>query len=522
MSRTLPWRRRPQVLVPARPDRPRRVRPGTRAVVVGGGIAGVSAAVVLAERGVAVTLLEAAPTLGGRLGAWPHTLPDGSEQVVEHGFHAFFRHYDTWRSILRRIDPGLGFLRPVEGYPVISRRWPAEDLGNLPAAPPFNLLALFARSPSLRLREIAGADAALGFALLAHDPSATAARFDELSAGEFLARLGVSERARQMLFEAFARSFFCDQDGLSAAELVAMFHYYFLGNPAGIGFDAPAEDHLTAIWVPLAAHLRGLGAEIRTGARVTSLEHAGRAWRVHGVAGPVEAEHVVLALDPGALRTLLAESPIAPDLAQRAAALTVAPPFAVTRLWLDRDVRPERAVFSAVSGEATLDSVTVYSRLEGESARWAARTGGSVVELHSYACRAPDVTSATARMRAELAALWPETAAAGVVHLQERLEATAPAFPPGTAGTRPGVVTDAPGVRVAGDFVECPYPSGLMERAAMTGVLAANDVLAAVGAGPEEIRGIAARGLLAGMPVHRLGRFGRGGPVVPLPDPALR
>jgi isorenieratene synthase len=48
-----------------------------------------------------------------------------------------------------------------------------------------------------------------------------------------------------------------------------------------------------------------------------------------------------------------------------------------------------------------------------------------------------------------------------------------------------------------------------MERAAMTGVLAANDVLAAVGAGPEEIRGIAERGMLAGAPVHRLGTLGR-------------
>jgi isorenieratene synthase len=477
--------------------------------VVGGGIAGVSAAVVLAERGVGVTLLEAAGHLGGRLGAWSHTLPDGTEQVVEHGFHAFFRHYDTWRAILRRVDPGLGFLRPVEGYPVLSRRWPAEDLGNLPAAPPLNLLALFARSPSLRLREIAGADAALGFALLAHSPAATVARFDDMSAAEFLERLGVSERARQMLFEAFARSFFCDQDGLSAAELVSMFHYYFLGNPAGIGFDAPAEDHRTAIWAPLAAYLASSGAQVRTGASVTGLERVGDRWTVRTDRDEVVAEHVVLALDPGALRSLLACSPVAPDLARRAAALQVAPPFAVSRLWLDRPVGPHRPVFSAVSGEPTLDSVTVYSRLEGESARWAARTGGEVVELHSYACTAPDATTATARMRAELAALWPETAGAEVLALVERSEATAPAFPPGSAWSRPGVCTDAPGVRVAGDFVECPHPSGLMERAAMTGVLAANDVLACVGAAPEEIRGIAEEGMLAGLPVHRLGTLGR-------------
>jgi len=507
--RTVPWRRAPYVHVASRPGMPRQLPEPTRVVVVGAGVAGVSAAVVLAERGAAVTLLEAKQTLGGRLGAWPHTLPDGTEQVVEHGFHAFFRHYDTWRAILRRADPELGFLRPVEGYPVIARRWPAEDLGNLPAAPPFNLLALFARSPSLRLREIVGADAALGFALLAHSPAETTARFDTMSAAEFLTRLGVSDRARQMLFEAFARSFFCDQDGLSAAELVSMFHYYFLGNPSGIGFDAPAEDHLTAIWDPLAGYLRERGAVIRTGTPATGLARAGEAWQVRTPEGPVTAEHVVLALDPSALRGLLAASPVAPDLARRAAALQSAPPFAVSRLWLDRDVAPGRAVFSAVAGEATLDSVTIYSRLEGESARWAARTGGAVLELHSYACRTPEV--ATERMRAELAELWPETAAAQVLHVAEQREATAPAFPPGSAGTRPGVLTDAPGIRLAGDFVDCPYPSGLMERAAMTGVLAANDVLAACGAGPEEVRGIAPRGMLAGLPVHRLGRLGRGG-----------
>jgi len=40
-----------------------------------------------------------------------------------------------------------------------------------------------------------------------------------------------------MLFEAFARSFFADPATLSAAELIAMFHYYFVANPQGIGFD---------------------------------------------------------------------------------------------------------------------------------------------------------------------------------------------------------------------------------------------------------------------------------------------
>jgi isorenieratene synthase len=494
---------RPRVLVAGDPTAPRHAPPGTEAVVVGAGVAGISAAVVLAERGVAVTLLEAAPTLGGRLGAWPHTLPDGTEQVVEHGFHAFFRHYYTWRAVLRRIDPDLTFLRPVGGYPVISRHWPPEDLTGLPAAPPLNLLALFARSPSLGLRDLIGSNQALAAELLAYDRERTTALFDTMPAAQFLDRLGMSDRAQAMLFEAFARSFFARPGELSAGELIAMFHYYFLGNPEGIGFDAPDTDYLSGIWAPFAGYLDAHRATLRTGTAARTVDpDPGARWRVELADGSaLRTRHLVLAVDPGALRGLVAASPglaaAAPGLAAQVEALTIAPPFAVTRLWLDRDVAPGRATFNAVSREPTLDSITVYSRLERPSARWAARTGGSIVELHSYACTAGTVEEATARMRAELAALWPETAGAGVVHRQHRLEATAPTFPPGSAAHRPAVTGAAPGIGVAGDFVRTPFLSGLMERASASGVLAANQVLAEVGAGPEEIRGIPQRGLLA-------------------------
>jgi isorenieratene synthase len=492
------------VLVPADPSLPRSAPAGTEAVVVGGGIAGVCAAIVLAERGVAVTLLEAAPTLGGRLGAWPHTLPDGTQQVVEHGFHAFFRHYHTWRALLGRIDPELGFLRPVDGYPVISRDWPAEDLTGLPGTPPFNLIALFARSPSLGLRDLLRSRQTLAAELLAYDRVRTTARFDHVPAARFLASLGMSDRAQAMLFEAFARSFFAHPGALSAAELIAMFHYYFLGNPHGIGFDAPATDHRTAIWEPFATYLEKLGAQVRTATPARSITPAElHSWRVELDDGALLTRHLVLATEPPALRALLAASPqaatVAPRLAAEAAALPVAPPFAVTRLWLDRDVAAHRATFNAVSRERTLDSVTVYSRLEEPSVQWAARTGGSVVELHSYACSAPDAATASERMRAELAALWPETAGAGVLHQQQRMEATAPSFPPGGSASRLAVTGAGRGVRVAGDHVATPFLTGLMERAAVSGVLAANDVLAEVGAGPEEIRGGPQRGLLAGL-----------------------
>ncbi len=80
-------------------DRP----PGDRhVVVVGAGIAGLTAALGLAERGVRVTVLERDGRLGGRVRSWPVTLPDGSSWTMSRGFHAFFRQFYNLRSVLRR------------------------------------------------------------------------------------------------------------------------------------------------------------------------------------------------------------------------------------------------------------------------------------------------------------------------------------------------------------------------------------------------------------------------------------
>ena len=50
--------------------------------------------------------------------------------------------------------------------------------------------------------------------------------------------------ARQMLFSVFAHSFFNPEERMSAADLVAMFHFYFLGNPEGLVFDVQTEPQL--------------------------------------------------------------------------------------------------------------------------------------------------------------------------------------------------------------------------------------------------------------------------------------
>ncbi|WP_446217214.1 FAD-dependent oxidoreductase [Micromonospora sp. IBHARD004] len=494
---------RQHVVDPGGGGAPRVPRPAA-AVVVGGGIAGMSAAVVLAERGVDVTVLEAAPTLGGRLGAWPEALTDGAQRN-EHGFHAFFRQYYNWRSILRRIDPDLGFLKPVPGYPILSEQWPTEEFGKLPPAPPANLLALLLRSPSLRLADLRGMDRDAALPLLNYDPVRTYAEFDRMTADELLSSLRLPDRARAMLFEVFSHSFFNHEAEMSAAEMIAQFHFYLLGNPEGLTFDCPDEDYATAIWEPLARHVEKHAGRVVTGVAAARLDREPAGWRVTATDGsPYAAGHVVLAVDPPALAALAAASPglaaVAPELVARMPAFgRPGPPYAVARYWMDGDVRADRAVFSGVSRQSTLDSVTLYHRLENEPRRWAERTGGSVVELHAYACE-PDVPAdeLAERMRAELVRLWPEAAGLRVRELRARVEAQAPAFTPGSHAWRPGVRTDADGLYLAGDGIATEFPSALMERSAATGILAANHILRAEGAAAEPVRSIRPRGLLAG------------------------
>lgn len=494
----------PQMVVPHDLTRPHRVPIDVSAAVVGAGIAGCAAAVVLAERGVRVTLLEAAPRLGGRAGAWSHELPDGTRHMIEHGFHAFFRQYYNLRALLRRVDPELGFLRRVPDYPIVSRRWPDESFARLPNVPPFGLLPLLLRSPSFRLGDLRAMDGAAALPLLAYDRESTYAAYDTSSAATLLDDLRLPERARAMLFDVFAHSFFNPEKEMSAAELIMMFHFYFLGNPEGLLFDVADRDYQRCIWGPLGEYLEALHVDVRTGCPVDRIEPTPHGeWRlITGRREAVLSPHVVLATDPAALQALAARSPgllsAGRGLRRQIDSLSTTAPYAVARFWFDGDVSGHRLPFSGVTRESTLDSVAVYSRFEREAADWAATTGGSVVELHAYAAPAGvDATELAERMRVELAGVWPETARLNVIHVTSRVGADAPGFGLGSDATRPGVITDAPGVRLAGDWVRLGFPSALMERAAASGMLAAGDVLTAVGAAPEPVLSVPSRGLLA-------------------------
>ncbi|GAA3751637.1 isorenieratene synthase [Spinactinospora alkalitolerans] len=455
-----------------------------RVAVVGGGIAGLAAAAGLAERGVRTVLLEREAYLGGRVGGWPTTLGDGTGATMSRGFHAFFRQYYNLRALLRRADPDLGMLTPLPDYPLAHRDGAADRFAGLPAAPPWNAMAFAARSPSFTWRELSRVNVAAALQLLDVDVPGVYERLDHIDALDLLERIRFPRAARHLAFEVFSRSFFADPRLLSAAELAAMFHIYFLGSAEGLLFDVPRSPFPQALWEPLAAHLRGCGAEVRTATAVEEVAPGGRrrfAVRTGGSGGEDEEfDAVVLATDVGGLRRIVERSPGIADDAwrKRAANRPGAPPFLVSRLWLERPVAARRPGFLGTSGHPSLDNISVLERYEDEARAWAGRTGGSVVELHAYAlAEGCDERTEHERLIAQMHEVYPETAAARIVDERHELRADCPLFPPGGFAERPAVGTPDPFLVLAGDHVRVDLPVALMERAATSGFLAANALL---------------------------------------------
>lgn len=464
-----------------------RAEPGTKVVVVGGGIAGIAAAVVLAERGVSVTLLERAPHLGGRMatnlrhdGAAP--APTG---VPFHAgpFSAFHRHYYNVRALLRRIDPELLLLRGLDDYPVLGPEGAQESFANLPSTAPLNVMALIRRTPFVSLSDLRKLSTERTRQLLLFDPLKHYAEHDAMPAGAFLDALGLPPRAREMLFRVFTHAVFNDESTLSASEMLASLHFYFLGNPEGMLFDVLEEPASDALFAPMARHLRALGVDVRTECSATIVHRdRGDRVRVETSSGDVlEASGLVLAQHVRGVRELVLASTdlrADPGFARAIEELAEGPSYAVWRLFLDAPLDESRKPFVSVAGLGLLDTISLHDRFEGESRRYAMRTGGAVVQLQSFALpegkRDEDVK---AELLASLHTLYPETASAHIVHEELVRRSDCPSFSPGSHAQRPRVATPYGNIALAGDYVKLPFPSALMERATASGFLAANLLL---------------------------------------------
>lgn len=492
MARQVPGRDRRAREIPAPTGDAQSSQPRTVAVV-GGGIAGLAAACGLAERGVDVVLIEPEAQLGGRVRAWPVTSPAG-DVMMSRGFHAFFRQYYNLRALLSRAGDVDDLLVAVDDYPVVSARGDRDSFTKIPRTPPWNFMSFVAQSPTFTARDLTRVDVDTALSLLDVSFPETYRELENVSAAEFLDRLRFPDRARHLALEVFARSFFADPEDFSAGELVAMFHSYFLGSAEGLLFDVARDDFDTALWRPLGSALERNGVR-RVAGRVTRLERGDDGWVVEYSTGDgadgqqVAADAVVLAAGPGGTRDIVAASGNigTTDWRERMAAVKLAPPFAVLRLWFDGPVLPERPSFLGTAAFGPLDNISVLNRFERGAAQWAEQTGGSVVELHAYAV-SPEYATDGARqqelaseLRRQLERVFPETRELTVLAEELLIEQDCALLGTGAWDDRPEVQTPDPGLVIAGDWVRCDLPIALMERAATTGWMAANELLAGWG-----------------------------------------
>ena len=150
------------------------------------------------------------------------------------------------------------------------------------------------------------------------------------------------------------------------------------------------------------------------------------------------------------------------------------------RFWFDRDFDWDQSWFTSLSGYALTDSITLYHRIQTQFKDWAAKTGGSVVELHAYCYKEKEFPTQTALLQTfenELYEIVPELKGATVLHRELVNQKNFSGYPPNSYGDRPETQSEIPNLMYAGDWVKMPFPCGLMERATSSGFLAANAII---------------------------------------------
>ncbi|MFH8380322.1 hydroxysqualene dehydroxylase HpnE [Kitasatospora sp. NPDC018058] len=451
------------------------------AVVVGGGLAGITAALRLAEAGHDVTLAEGRPRLGGLAFSFQR-----GELTVDNGQHVFLRCCTAYRGLLERLGATrMTHLQERLDVPVLSATGPVEapvrTLGRLRRAGlpvPLHLAGSLARYPHLsaadRARVVRGALALKGLDL--DDPA-----LDRLSFGEWLRRNGQNAATTAALWDLVGiATLNARADQVSLALAAKVFKTGLLSDPGA------ADIGIAAVPLGVIHHDRALaeleraGVKVRLRARVAELK-------------PAEPQHAVR-LESGELLT--ADTVVLAGAQDTAAALL--PPGAVSQRLADFGTAPILNVHVVYDRKvlrrpffAALDSPvqwvfdrTTHSGLAGTSIG-RAHPGAQYLALSQSAVQDEiDLPVAELRRRylPELARLLPAAAGAEVLDFFVTRERAA-TFDgaPGTAVLRPSAATAVAGLLLAGSWTATGWPA-TMEGAVRSGHAAADAALTAAGA----------------------------------------
>jgi hydroxysqualene dehydroxylase len=160
-----------------------------KAVVVGGGLAGLSAALELVDAGHDVTLLEARPTLGGKVQTLPEREGD-PEPPPDNGQHIALGCFTEYLKFLARIGSRDDVRRLPLELTVIDERGRAAKIG-------YGLI------PLLRYRHLPVRDRVRIAVLLARLPRLVAREAETF--GEFLTRHGQTAATIERFWDVFIR-----------------------------------------------------------------------------------------------------------------------------------------------------------------------------------------------------------------------------------------------------------------------------------------------------------------------------
>ncbi|MGW1895629.1 hydroxysqualene dehydroxylase HpnE [Streptomyces sp. NPDC002004] len=452
------------------------------AVVVGGGLAGITAALGLADAGVRVTLLEGRPRLGGLAFSFRR-----GDLTVDNGQHVYLRCCTAYRWFLDRIDAAA--LAPVQDrldVPVLdasrtvrTRSGEGPRLGRLrrTALPvPLHLAHSLATYPHLPLADRARVGRA-ALALKALDLADPA--LDEQDFGTWLRRHGQSARTVEALWDLVGVATLNAVAGDSSLGLAAMvFKTGLLSDPgaADIGWSRVPLGELHDTLARKALDSAGVRTSLRTRATSVSRAENGR-WTVcvsggsGGPGEPIEADAVVLAAPQHETHDLLPDGAL--DEPARLLGIGTAPILNVHVVY-DRTVL-RRPFFAALGSPVQW----VFDRTEASGL-----TEGQYLALSQSAAQ-DEIDEPVAELRKrylpELERLLPATRGAKVRDFfvtRERTATFAPA--PGVGRLRPGARTKAPGLYLAGAWTATGWPA-TMESAVRSGVTAAGAALTELG-----------------------------------------
>jgi uncharacterized protein with NAD-binding domain and iron-sulfur cluster len=288
----------------------------TRVAVLGGGVAGLTAAHELAERGFAVTVYEARDRLGGKARSLPVPASgtDGRRDLpAEHGFRFFPGFYKHVPDTMRRIGVDR---RLVGAERVLVAQAGGKDELVTPAHLPesledFALVTRFVLQAATSLGVPPDETAWFLERLLTLLTSCDERRLGQWELESWWAFVDAEHRSpafRKFLADGLTRTLVAARAREMSARtggtilLQLIFDLTRAGGRADRVLDGPTSD----AWIdPWERHLEGLGVEIRRDARVEGIRVAGGRIAGATVAGAaVTADHYVAAVPVEIMRTL--------------------------------------------------------------------------------------------------------------------------------------------------------------------------------------------------------------------------